>query len=102
LNCSGFNKWDLIVHVYEGCFGQAALTKIEKALKPGGTLVFEFFHREAGIEMKRATFGCETNSVKAMVEKAGVFKILLYTEQMGIADYSLKKYKLVKMVAIKE
>lgn len=98
----GINKWDLIVHVYEGCFEYARVSKIEKGLKPGGTLVFEFFHRDAGIEMKRPTFGCETNSIKATIEQEGGFKILRYTEEVGIADYSLKKYKLVKLVAIKK
>jgi SAM-dependent methyltransferase len=98
----GLNKWDLIVHVYEGCFDEARVTKILKALKPGGRLLFEFFHREAGIEMKRPTFGCETNETKTSIEQAGGFKILRYTEEVGIADYSLKKYKLVKLVAVKK
>ena len=98
----GINKWDLIVHVYEGCFDYARVNKIEKALKPGGVLVFEFFHRDAGIEMKRPTFGCETNAVKSVVEQVGGFKILRYTEEVGIADYSLRNYKLVKLVAVKK
>ena len=98
----GINKWDLIVHVYEGCFEHIRVNKIEKALKPGGVLVFEFFHRDAGIEMKRPTFGCEANAIKTAVEQAGGFKILRYTEEVGIADYSLKNYKLVKLVAVKK
>jgi len=98
----GIHEWDLIVHVYEGCFDDSRVGKIVKALKPGGILVFEFFHREAGIEMKRPTFGCETNLVKSTVEKADAFKILRYSEEVGIADYGLKNYKLVKLVAAKK
>ncbi len=97
----GENKWDLIVHVYEGCFEYARVSKIEHALKSGGMLVFEFFHRDAGTEMKRPTFGCESNAIRATVEQVDGFKIVRYTEEIGIADYSLKKYKLVKLVAVK-
>ena len=98
----GANEWDLIVHVYKGCLNDSRISRISKALKPGGVLVFEFFHREAGIEMRRPTFGCETNSVKTIVEKPGAFKILRYTEEVGIADYGLKNYKLVKLIAVKK
>ena len=98
----GINKWDLIVHLYEGCFDELRVAKITKALKPGGVLVFEFFHREAGIEMKRPTFGCDTSSIKRVVEQEGGFNILRYTEEVGMADYSLRNYKLVKLVAVKK
>jgi len=98
----GTNQWDLVVHVYEGCFEPARVSKIENALKPGGVLVFEFFHREAGIKMKRPTFGCERNSIKTAIDRSGGFKILHYTEEVGIADYGLKKYKMVKLVALKK
>jgi SAM-dependent methyltransferase len=98
----GMNEWNLIVHVYKGCLDDSRVSKIIKALKPGGILVFEFFHREAGIEMKRPTFGCETNSIKRTIEQAEEFNILRYTEEEGIADYGLKSYKLVKLIAAKK
>jgi len=72
----GINEWDLIVQVYKGCFDNSRVAKIAKALKPDGIVVFEFFHRDAGIEMKRPTFGCETNSIKQLIEQAGEFKLL--------------------------
>lgn len=98
----GIEEWNLIVHVYKGCLSDSRISRISKALKPGGVLVFEFFHREAGIEMKKPTFGCETSSTKRTIEQAGGFKILRYTEEVGIADYGLKNYKLVKLVAVKK
>ena len=86
----GTNKWNLIVHVYEGCLEEKDLVgKILKSLKPGGLFVFEFFHREAGIEMNRPDFGCESNSIKQKIGQAGGFDVLLYNEDEGIADYSL-------------
>lgn len=78
------------------------MDKISKSLKSGGMFVFEFFHREAGIEMNRPNFGCATNTVKEAIDRAGVFNILRYTEEIGIADYGLKKGKIVKLVAVKK
>jgi SAM-dependent methyltransferase len=98
----GMNRWDLVVHVYEGCLDEKKrLDKIVKSLKPGGVFVFEFFHREAGAEMKRPNFGCGTNSIRSKIEKTNAFKIVHYSEEVGIADFSLKPYRLVKLVAIK-
>ncbi len=37
-----------------------------------------------------------------MIERANEFKILRYTEEVGIADYGLKNFKLVKLVAAKK
>jgi 2-polyprenyl-3-methyl-5-hydroxy-6-metoxy-1,4-benzoquinol methylase len=98
----GVNRWGLIVHVYEGCLEKTDVDKILKSLKPGGMFVFEFFHREAGIEMNRPDFGCMTNTVKETIERAGGFKILQYSEEIAIADYSLRKCKVVKLLAVKK
>lgn len=98
----GTSKWDLITWLYGGCLqvdGIAA--KIETALKPGGLFVFEFFHREAGIEMGRPQFGCEKNTIKELFENAGGFEILLYEEKEGTADYGLDQNKLIYMVLSK-
>ena len=99
----GKDRWDLVVFVYEGCIdeGEERLNKIEKSMKSGAVIVFEFFHREAGIKMNRPDFGCETNTIRRAFEKEGAFKILRFEEKSGIADYSLKEYKLVRLVAEK-
>jgi hypothetical protein len=34
--------------------------------------------------------------------QAGEFNMLSYTEEVGLADYGLKNYKLVKLVAAKK
>ena len=98
----GNSKWDLITWLYGGCLqvdGIAA--KIKTALKPGGLFVFEFFHREAGIEMGRPQFGCEKNAIKELFENEGGFEILLYEEKEGTADYGLDQNKLIYMVLSK-
>ncbi|MBS1681823.1 MAG: methyltransferase domain-containing protein [Bacteroidetes bacterium] len=99
----GINQWDLVVRLYEGCLnGGADMDKVAKSLKKGGLFVFEFFHIEAGIEMKRPDFGCTSANVKEIVEKTNKFKILSYSENKGVADYSLKTLKLIKLVAKKK
>lgn len=98
----GTNKWDLIVHVYEGCLDDGKkVQKILMALKPGGLFVFEFFHREAGLQMNRPDFGCTSHSVKERIEKTGGISITRYSEEIGIADFGLKPYRLIKLVGVK-
>ena len=97
----GVSRWDLIVHVYEGCLeDKDKVDKILKSLKPGGLFVFEFFHRDAGIEMNKSDLGCIANRVKDVIEQTKGFTILSYTEEIGIADFGLRKCKLVKLLAV--
>ena len=99
----GSNQYDLITHIYAGCLYFDDITnKIHEALKPGGLLVFEFFHREAGIGMDRPNFGCEANAILKKVLDQGGFEIVLYEEKEGRADYGLDQNKLVYMVASKK
>ncbi len=99
----GAEKWDLITWLYGACLETDQIAeKIKKSLKPGGLFVFEFFHRDAGIAMGRPDFGCEKNALKEKFKKVGGFEILLYEEKEGVADYSLKPYKLIYMVLSKK
>ena len=98
----GEKKWDLITWLYGGCLEVEDITeKIKAGLKPGGLFVFEFFHRDAGLSMDRPTFGCAANTIKEKFTAEGGFEILLYKEKEGVADYSLKPYKLIYLVASK-
>ena len=99
----GTGQYDLISYIYSGCIedvpGIAA--RMEKGLRPGGIIVFEFFHRDAGIAMQRPDFGCPANAEKDILLKAGL-EIVSYEEKMGIADYGLTQYKLVYLIAQKK
>lgn len=99
----GVNQWDLIVHVYEGCLNgdSSKFERIVKALKPGGLLVFEFFHQDGGIKMGSPDFGCTAANTKKLVEESTKFNLLLYKEEEDIADFTLNKWKLIKLVAKK-
>ena len=97
----GIGKWDLIVHVYEGCLDgdNGKFQKITNALRPGGLLVFEFFHRNAGAKLGMENFGCTSGSSRELVERSGQYKLLFYSEEEAIADFTLKKLKVIKLVA---
>ena len=95
----GTSKWDLIVVSYAG--GRDYADRVKKALKPGGLLVLEGFHRDA-VQQARIGEGVvfETDEMKKLYAGSGL-KILRYEEPMGIADFSKKEVRLVKLVAQK-
>jgi SAM-dependent methyltransferase len=85
----GTARYDLIAYVYEGCFAEqnGMVEKVKAALKPGGVLVFEFFHREAGLAMNRPEFGCASGAVQALFAQDARFKVVRYEEAMGLPDF---------------
>jgi SAM-dependent methyltransferase len=95
----GTKKWDLIVVSYAG--GRDYAERVKKALKPGGLLVLEGFHRDA-IQQARIGEGVvfSTDEMKKLYADAGL-KILRYEEPMGVADFSKKEVRLVRLVAQK-
>ena len=97
----GTEQWDLISYIYAGCIDDVPglIARMKKGLKKGGILVFEFFHRDAGIAMKRDDFGCVTNATREFLIKEGGFKIIDYQEKEGRSDYGLDKNKMVYMTA---
>jgi SAM-dependent methyltransferase len=99
----GNEQWDLISFIYEGCIEDipGLAERMKKGLKQHGIIVFEFFHRDAGIAMGRNDFGCLANAEKEELLRLSGFKIITYEEKFGISDYGLKNYKLIYMVAEK-
>ncbi|MCC3156642.1 class I SAM-dependent methyltransferase [Hymenobacter sp. 15J16-1T3B] len=85
----GTARYDLITYIYEGCFDEnnGVLDKIKTSLKPGGVLVFEFFHRAAGLEMNRPDFGCPNGAIKALFAPDKRFRIVRYEEKAGRPDF---------------
>ncbi len=97
----GDNQWDLVSFIYSGCMEDinGLSQRIKKGIRPGGLLVFEFCHRDAGVEMNRFDFGCPTNLEKQILLKIGGFEIISYQEVVDKCDYGLEPYKLVRMIA---
>lgn len=98
----GLENWDLIVHVYEGCLNEERVGKIAKGLKAGGLFVFEFFHIDGGKALGRKDLGCESGETKKMIEKNNAFELVSYSEELSVADFSLREVKVIKMVAKKK
>ena len=100
----GAEKWDLISFLYSGCIEEVPgiAERMAKGLKHGGIIVFEFFHREAGIAMNRPDFGCPANAEKEALLHAGAFKIISYEEKMGMSDYGLDQEKMIYLLAEKK
>ena len=98
----GTNKWDLIVLSYAG--GREYAPRVAKALKPGGIVVLEAFHMDATNQLQvvggdyRVFFN--TDELPKLYRAAGL-KIVRYEEPVGMADFTKKQLRLVKMVAQK-
>ena len=98
----GTNKWDLIVLSYAG--GRDYAARVAQALKPGGLLVLEAFHREATARLPvtdgdyRVFFN--TNELPTLYGAAGL-KIVRYEEPLAPADFSKETLRLVRLVAQK-
>lgn len=105
----GVNQWDLVALIYAdvicgGCiaYDRAFIRQLHDALKPGGIVVYEFFHRDA---LKNPPWGCDDDDMKDAFLKVGGFEILQYEEKEGYAEWDKNKRKraskLVFMVARK-
>ena len=98
----GTNEWDLIVLSYAG--GREYAPRVAKALKPGGIVVLEAFHMDATNQLQvvggdyRVFFN--TDELPKLYRAAGL-KIVRYEEPVGVADFTKKQLRLVKMVAQK-
>lgn len=93
----GVAKWDLITMVYEGT-SPARIEKIKPALKKGGLFVFEYFHADSDIA-KTGAGGAKDGELAAEFKDG--FKILRDEVVDDVADWSMRKTKLVRFVAQK-
>lgn len=96
----GTSKWDLIVLSYAG--GRDYAPRVARALKPGGLVVIEAFHMDATSQLQvvngdyRVFFNHD--ELLKLYGGAGL-KIVRYEEPMGVADFTKKNLRLVKLVA---
>jgi len=91
----GERRWDLILLSYAG--GRGLTDAVQKALKPGGILVIEAFHRDAA---KGRAIGDE--AVFGTGELPGLFpelRVVRYEEPVAHADFGEIKVRLVRYCA---
>ncbi|HTM23636.1 MAG TPA: class I SAM-dependent methyltransferase [Vicinamibacterales bacterium] len=93
----GRNQWDLIVLSYVGVRDLAP--RLYDALKPGGIVVVEAFHRDA---TKSASIGgavvFDTNELLKLFER---FRVLHYEDVEGPGDFGRQRTRLVRLCAQK-
>jgi SAM-dependent methyltransferase len=93
----GQNQWDLIVLSYVGA--REYVQQIARALKPGGMVVIEAFHRDA---TKAGPIGgdvvFDTNELPKLFE---TFRIVRYEDTNAKGDFGLKDTRVVRLAAVK-
>jgi SAM-dependent methyltransferase len=93
----GVAQWDLIVLSYVGARGFEQ--RVYDALKPGGSVVVEAFHRDA---TKTTRIGgsvvFDTNELVKLFER---FRILRYEDVEGVGDFGLERTRVVRLHAQK-
>ena len=93
----GTAQWDLIVLSYVGA--REFATRVYDALKPGGSVVVEAFHRDA---TKNTPIGgsvvFDTNELLKLFER---FRILRYEDVNAVGDFGLENTRVVRLHAQK-
>ncbi|MBV8748295.1 MAG: class I SAM-dependent methyltransferase, partial [Candidatus Eremiobacteraeota bacterium] len=94
----GKDKWDLVTMIYCGT-NKKVVEKIKPSLKKGGLFVTEYFHEDSDAG-KAGAGGWKTGELKALF--ADGYDILRDDVVDDIADWTMRKQKLVRFVARKK
>jgi SAM-dependent methyltransferase len=93
----GDAKWDLIVLSYVGARDYVAT--VSRALRPGGMVVVEGFHRDA---TKAGPIGgavvFDTNELLRLFAD---FRVVRYEDSGGVGDFGLQETRVVRLAAVK-
>lgn len=88
----GISQWDLIAIIYP--IEKRSTYRVRKALKPGGLVVVECAHKEAG----NAPYAYDTNELLRIFDG---FRILKYEDTVGMHEWAQKELRLVRLIAQK-
>jgi SAM-dependent methyltransferase len=93
----GDAKWDLIVLSYVGARGLA--DKTVRALRPGGMVIVEAFHRDA---TKEGPIGgavvFDTNELLQLFQG---LRVIRYEDTKAVGDFGMRETRVVRLAAIK-
>jgi SAM-dependent methyltransferase len=93
----GRDRWDVIVLSYVGL--RSLVAKLYDALKPGGMVVVEAFHRDA---TKDSAIGggvvYDTNELLKLFER---FRIIHYEDAHAVGDFGMRNTRVVRLAAEK-
>ena len=91
----GERRWDLILLSYVG--GRELPERVERALKPGGILVLEAFHRDAA--RGRSIGGAVVFDTGELPKLFPGLRVVRYEEPMATSDFGRIKVRLVRYCA---
>jgi 2-polyprenyl-3-methyl-5-hydroxy-6-metoxy-1,4-benzoquinol methylase len=93
----GEAKWDLIVLSYVG--GREYKEKVIRALKPGGMVVVEAFHRDA--TKTGPIGGAVVFDTNELLQLFGSLRVVRYEDTDAVADLGQQQLRVVRHAAIK-
>ena len=91
----GENRWDVILLSYVGVHG--VTEKVQRALKPGGLVVVEAFHRDAA--QGRPVGGGVVFDTGELVKLFPTLRVVRYEEPIATADFGLQRVRVVRYCA---
>ncbi|HEX2444029.1 MAG TPA: methyltransferase domain-containing protein [Vicinamibacterales bacterium] len=93
----GENRWDLILLSYAGCSSEN-VSRIERALRPGGILIVEAFHTDAARQFKIGGSLCAQGQLPQMFQN---LRTVHYEEPIALPDFGSVRMRIVRFAAEK-
>jgi SAM-dependent methyltransferase len=93
----GDAKWDLIVLSYFGA--RAVADKTIRALRPGGMVIVEAFHRDATKE--GPVGGAVVFDTNELLQLFKDLRVIRYEDAKAVSDFGLTETRVVRLAAIK-
>jgi SAM-dependent methyltransferase len=93
----GTANWDLIVLSYVG--GREYVAQVLRALRPGGMVILEGFHRDA--TKKQPIGGAVVFDTNELLQLFPGLRVVRYEDTDGVGDFGLMNTRVVRLAAVK-
>src|SRR5262249_27682146 len=93
----GDAKWDLIVLSYVGA--REYVTNVVRALRPGGMVVVEGFHRDA--TKAHSIGGAVVFDTNELPQLFAPLRVVRYEDTNAVGDFGLEETRVVRLAAVK-
>lgn len=93
----GDAKWDLIVLSYVGARGYA--NQVRRALRPGGMIIIEGFHRDA--TKTQSIGGAVVFDTNELLKLFADLRVVRYEDTTSVGDFGLNETRVVRFAAVK-
>jgi SAM-dependent methyltransferase len=93
----GVAQWDLIVLSYVGA--RDYVSNVVRALRPGGMVLIEGFHRDA--TKNQSIGGAVVFDTNELLKLYGALRVIRYEDTDGVGDFGLQPMRIVRLLAQK-